>query len=50
MNFQSHITSAAERDMLHAADHIDYVLKNPNAADDLLGHAEKQINSLCDFR
>lgn len=49
MGFQIHITSAAERDMIHAADHIDHVLKNPKAADDLLDHAEKQINSLCDF-
>lgn len=49
MDFKIHITSVAERDMIHAADHIDYVLKNPKAADDLLDHAEKQINSLCNF-
>lgn len=49
MDFKIHITSVSERDMTHAADHIDYVLKNPKAADELLDHAEKQSNSLCNF-
>ncbi len=49
MSFNIHITSVAERDINRAADHIDHVLKNPKAADDLLDHAEKQINSLCEF-
>lgn len=49
MIYRIHITSAAERDLNHAADHIDYVLKNPKAADDLLDHAEKRINLLCEF-
>lgn len=49
MSYNIHVTSAAERDLNHAADHIELVLKNPKAADDLLDEAEKQINSLSDF-
>ena len=49
MSYDIHITRAAERDLLNAADHIEFVLKNPKAADDLLDEAEKQINSLGDF-
>jgi plasmid stabilization system protein ParE len=49
MNYNIHITAAAERDLIRAADHIEFVLKNPKAADDLLDEAEKQINSLSDF-
>lgn len=49
MSYNIHITSAAERDFIRAADHIEFVLKNPKAADDLLDEAEKQINSLSDF-
>lgn len=49
MSYHIHITSAAIRDLNSAADHIEFVLKNPKAADDLLDKAEKQINSLSDF-
>lgn len=49
MSYNIHITSAAERDLIRAADHIEFVLKNPKAADDLIDEAEKQINSLSDF-
>ena len=49
MSYDIHITSVAERDLNRAADHIEFVLKNPKAADDLLNEAEKQINSLSDF-
>jgi plasmid stabilization system protein ParE len=49
MNYNIHITAAAERDLIRAADHIEFVLKNPQAADDLLDEAEKQIDSLSDF-
>lgn len=49
MNYDIHITCAAERDLLNAADHIEFVLKNPKAADDLLDEAEKQIKRLGDF-
>ncbi len=49
MSYNIHITSAAERDLIRAADHIEFTLKNPKAADDLLDEAEKQINSLADF-
>jgi len=49
MSYRIYITSAAERDLNRAADHIEFVLKNPKAADDLLDKAEKQINSLSEF-
>lgn len=49
MSYCIHITSAAERDLNRAADYIEFVLKNPKAADDLLDEAEKQINSLSDY-
>lgn len=43
MSYRIHITSAAERDLNRAADHIEFVLKNPKAADDLLDEAEGKI-------
>ena len=49
MTYDIHITSAAERDLNNAADHIEFVLKNPKAADDLLNEAEKKISSLSTF-
>ena len=49
MTYAIHITATAERDLLNASDHIEFVLKNPKAADDLINEAEKQIISLTDF-
>ena len=49
MNYTLHITSAAERDLNAAADYIEFVLKNPDAADQLLDDAERQINALAQF-
>lgn len=49
MNYRIHITSTAERDIMSAADHIEFTLKNPSAADDLLDEAEAQINSLSEL-
>lgn len=49
MNYNIYITSAAERDLIRAADHIEFVLKNPKAADDLIDETEKKINSLSNF-
>jgi plasmid stabilization system protein ParE len=49
MSYNIHITATAERDLIRAADHIEFVLKNPKAADDLLDEAEKQINLLSDY-
>ncbi len=49
MNYTIHITSAAKRDIMQAADCIEFVLKNPKAADDLLDETEKKINSLSEF-
>ena len=49
MNYTIHITATAERDIMRAADHIEFNLKNPTAADHLLDVATKQINSLADM-
>lgn len=49
MSYIIHITNAAQQDLLNAADYIEFVLKNPEAADALLSEAEKQINRLTDF-
>ena len=49
MKYLIHITSTAEHDIMRAADYIEYVLKNPDAADNLLDKATEEINSLTDF-
>ena len=49
MSYHIHITSVAQRDLINAADHLEYVLKNPKAADDLLKEAEKQIRIMQKF-
>ena len=49
MSYSIHITATAERDILHAADYIEFNLKNPTAADYLLDAATEEINSLSDM-
>lgn len=49
MTYHIHITKTAEQDMVNAADYIEFVLKNPDAADKLLSLAEEKINSLGSF-
>lgn len=49
MNYHLHITSVAQRDISQAADYIEFVLKNPNAADDLLEETDQKINALLPF-
>lgn len=49
MSYAIHITHTAERDMIRAADHIEFNLKNPSATDHLLEVATEQINSLSDM-
>ena len=49
MSYIIHITTTAERDIMRAADYIEFNLKNPTAADHLLDVATKQINSLADM-
>lgn len=46
MSYEIHITNAARRNLLNATDHIEFVLKNPKAADNLLDETEEKINSL----
>jgi plasmid stabilization system protein ParE len=50
MSYGIHITRAAERDLSSAADYIEFVLLNPQAADDLLDEAEKKIGGLSTFQ
>lgn len=49
MNYHLHITSVAQRDISQAADYIEFVLKNPKAADDLLEETDQKINALFPF-
>ena len=49
MSYIIHITSTAERDIMRAADYIEFHLKNPAAADHLLEETTGQINSLADL-
>ena len=49
MSCHLHITSVAERDISQAADYIEFVLKNPKAADDLLEETDQKINALLPF-
>ena len=45
MSYQVHITSTAEHDIMRAADYIQFTLRNPDAADNLLDAATEQIGS-----
>lgn len=49
MSYIIHITATAERDIIQAADYIEFTLKNPSAAEHLLDVITEQINSLADF-
>lgn len=46
MTYRIHITAKAEKDMIEAADYIEFTLLNPKAADDLLDLADKEISNL----
>lgn len=46
MSYNIHITATAERDIMRAADYIEFTLKNPTAADHLLDAVTEQVNSL----
>lgn len=48
-HYHIHITKIAERDILNASDHIEFVLKNPQAAEALLDETEAKINELSIF-
>ena len=49
MSYQIHITPPAEHDIVRAADYIEFTLKNPEAADNLLDVVTEQIEALADF-
>ncbi len=46
MTYQIHVTTASERDLTNTFYYIDYVLKNPLAADALLDEFEDKVNAL----
>ncbi len=46
MIWNIHITQQAQLDIIDAADYIEFVLFNPDAADSLLDEVEKTIGSL----
>lgn len=46
MSYEVFSTRAADRDILKAADYIEFVLHNPQAADALLDEVDIKINSL----
>ena len=49
MNYRLYITDTAEKDISRAVDYIDFVLKNPKAADALLEETDQKINALLPF-
>ena len=49
MNYQLYITGVAERDISQAVDYIEFVLKNPKAANVLLEETDQKINALLSF-
>ena len=49
MSYQVHITFTAEHDIMRAADYIEFTIKNPTAADNLLDVSTEQIGSLSDL-
>ena len=49
MTYDIHITYAAEKDLNSAVDYIEYILLNPQAADDLLDEAESKLGELSTF-
>ena len=46
MEYTVHVTSAAERDIQYTVDYIDYVLKNPAAAERLFNQIKVKLPSL----
>lgn len=46
MKYSINITRTAEQDLNEAVDYIEYVLKNPAAADDLLENVVRKISPL----
>ena len=49
MTWHIHITKTAEKDLISAVSYIEFVLKNPSAADNLLDIADKKISELSSF-
>lgn len=49
MIYQIRITKTAERDLEDALNYIEFNLKNPIAADNLLNKAQEKISMLSDF-
>ena len=46
MSYRIHITEAAKDDLMSVVEYIDGVLKNPQAADNLIEAVDREINGL----
>ncbi len=49
MRYELHMTRAAENDLNEAADYIEFVLMNPQAADHLLDAVEETLPALSEY-
>ncbi len=49
MKYELYITRSAENDLNEAADYIEFVLMNPQAADDLLDAVEETLPTLSEY-
>ena len=49
MNYEVRLTRAAENDLNEAADYIEFVLLNPQAADDLVDAVEETLPTLAQY-
>ena len=49
MSYKLHITKKAESDLNAAADTIEFILLNPQAADSLLDKVERELSSLTEM-
>ncbi len=49
MSYKIKLSLIAEHDIIQALDYVEFILKNPKAADKLMEEIENQIHSLTDF-
>ncbi|MCD8005804.1 MAG: type II toxin-antitoxin system RelE/ParE family toxin [Oscillospiraceae bacterium] len=49
MNYRIHVTKKASKDVVEAADYIEFNLRNPTAADKLVDDFERKISTLSEF-
>ncbi len=49
MNYSVHVTKKARKDVIEAADYIEFNLRNPTAADNLVDDFERKVSTLSEF-